>query len=327
MYAILVSIALALYTLILIDFGLLFQEISVNADILSSAQALYSAEGAIEASFGIVGTGDNANRNIKFLTEKDISVNDQIEEFLPYNEESNSFYIEREMGLSANDLNTADAYNPNNRIVTSSAYLADGQTLDQKAFYGLEPRSAKAFVLREISMEDNFNEIAFEYNQDHENSELLFEIFVFPREGAMISFLDFDSLKYGFESSVQRISVNTQDESQNGMNFPTSDQPISVNFGGYVEGYDDQIRVSGFQPLNNNYIIYFQTLDNVPVHYKLSASYQNQPVALPNMMQIIDVIGATSTGLYQRVKVQRQAEEGIMPGLNFVHFSDSSINK
>jgi len=45
------------------------------------------------------------------------------------------------------------------------------------------------------------------------------------------------------------------------------------------------------------------------------------------MMQTIDIIGATPTGLYQRVKFQRQTEEEIQPGLNFVHFGDEAIHK
>ena len=87
------------------------------------------------------------------------------------------------------------------------------------------------------------------------------------------------------------------------------------------------LEISGFQPINRNYILHFQTLDNQPIHFKISAFFQNQSVMLPNLLQTVDIIGATSTGLYQRVKIQRQAEEGILPGLNFAHFSDGPIHK
>ena len=233
---------------------------SVNADILSSTQALYAAEGAAENYFSIVSTGDNANRNIKFLTEKDITVNDKMEEFLPYNEESNSFYIEREMSLNASDLNTADAHNSNNRVVTSNAYLADGQTMDQKAFYGLEPRKARGFVLREVDEENNFNEIIFEYNQDSEDSDLLFEVLVFPQEGSTIDFLDFDSLKNGFESSVKRFVINTRDSSAVN-SFDAGDHILTADIGGTADNYKNQIHIHGFQPVssvnNYNYILYY----------------------------------------------------------------------
>jgi hypothetical protein len=327
MYAILVSIALAMYALILTDFSLLFHEISVNADIVTSTQALYTAEGVIESTFNVINEADASRRNIKFLLEKGITPNERNESYLPYNEESDSFYIKRSMSLSGPDLNAAEAFDPNNRVVKSGAFLVDGQTLDKTAFYGLEPLKARGFVLRETDTDGNFNEISFEYNQNGENSDLLFEIFAFPREGGEITFLDFESLKAGYESSVKRIVINTRDSSQNGMSYITNDQPLTVHFGGYSGNYGNQIRISGFQPLNSNYIIHFQTLDNNPVHFKLAAFYQNQPVMLPDMMQTIDVIGVTPTALYQRVKMQRQTEEGILPGLNFVHFSDGPINK
>jgi len=328
MYAILVSIALAIYSLILIDFSLLFQEISVNADMMTSVQALYTAEGAAEASLSMISTKDVSQRNIEFLKERAISSNGSDVEFLTYNEGANTFSVNRKMNLDASDLSASDAFYENNRTVKNGIYLANGQTLDRKTYYGLEPLRAKGFALREVDNNDNFNEIAFEYNQGSENSDLVFEVFAFPREGSNIDFLDFDDLKNGLSSSVKRIVINTRDSSLSGRIFPVDGAPsIQVNFGGKMGDYKDQIRISGFQPLENNYVLHFQTLDNAPTHFKLNAFYQNQPAMLPNMLQTIDVIGATSTGLYQRIKIQRQSEESILPGLNFVHFSDGAINK
>jgi len=325
MYAILVSIALAIYSLILIDFTLLFQEISVNADIVTSTQALYTAEGALESTFSVVGTPDLANRNIQFADEKQINANNQTqedEEYLLYNEGANSFYIDRKMTLDESDLNVSDGFNPNNRAVTSGAYLSDGQTMDQKSYYGLEPQKSRSFVLREIDQEDYFNEIGFEYNQDADDSDILFEVFIFPKEGADIAFNDFETLRTDPDSSdIKRIVFNTRDEFATGLGEELSMHSDTSS------NYKNALTISGFDPHNNNYILHFQTLDNEPIHFKLYARRGTEYVMLPNMMQTIDIIGATSAGLYQRVKFQRQSEEGLMPGLNFAHFSDGSINK
>ncbi len=323
MYAILISIALAIYSLILIDFTLLFQEISVNADVVTSTQALYAAEGALENTFSIVGTSDLANINIKFINEKEISVNNQSDEYLLYNEGANSFYINRQLSLDESDMSVADGFNPDNRVVTSGAYLSDGQTMDQKSYYGLEPQKSRSFVLREVDMEDLFSEIGFEYNQGTENSELLFEVFISPREGSDIVFSDFETLKNSPEASqMKRVVINTKDIYSTGLG-----EDLTVHSNVISGNYKNEITISGFRSWDFNYILRFQTLNNEPIHFKLYAKNNGQYVMLPNMMQTIDIIGATSTGLYQRIKLQRQAEEGLMPGLNFTHFSDGDVHK
>jgi len=324
MYAILVSIALAIYTIILVDFSLLFQEMSVNADMLTSTQALYEAEGAVESTFSMIGQGDLITRNLRFRSEMNSGPSGLGEGDLLYNELAESFFVQRDLSLAAADLTASGAYTESNRVVRSAAYLAEGQTLDQKAYYGLEPRAARGFAFREVDANDNFNEITLEYSASGEDSELLFEVFIFPREGASIDFLDFESLKNDFEGPVKRIVINTKDASQNGV--PISGTLMKPEFGSQSGDYTRYINISGFEPLSKNYLLHFQTLDNEPVYYKLSAKL-GQPVALPNMMQTIDIIGATNTGLYQRVKYQRQTEEEIQPGLSFVHFSDQAVNK
>lgn len=327
MYSILISIALAAYALILVDFTLLFQEMSVNADMLSSTQALYSAESAVEKSFMASGSFDLASRNVRFMSEKDILSNNAMGEFLIYNEGIDSNYLERKMSLSGADLKFADGFSPENRSVKSNVYLMNGESLNQKVIYGLESKKSGSFTLREVEVEKNFNDLVFEYNTGDENSELLFEVFVYPREGSDLDFLSFDQIKAGFEQSVKRVVINTADASQDGKTFLTNGQPLIVHFGGGSGNYKNQIVVSGFQPINNNYNVRFQTLNNRPIHFKMTALYQNRLVMLPNLMQTIDVIGSTPTGLYQRVKMQRQTEEGLLPGLNFVHFSDAPIHK
>lgn len=327
MYAILASIALALYSMILVDFSLLYQEMAVNADMLTATQALYTAEGTAEATFADIGQGDLANRNLRFADAMQNETNGIGDAYLPYNEGADSFYIQRDLSLNDADLKASDGYVAGNRAVKSSAYLSNGQTLDQEAFYGLEPRAAGGFAFREVKDEDNFNVIIFDYGEPGEDSEMLFEVFVFPREGAEIDFKNFEKLKEGEKSSVQRIVINTKDESQNGV--PPTDGPLLTPTFGASEGGDfgKQIRISGFSPLTSNYILHFQTLDNMPINYRLTAESQGVKAKLPSMLQTIDVIGATPTGLYQRVKVQRGSEAEIQPGLNFVHFSDGPVNK
>ena len=326
MYSILISIALAAYSLILVDFSLLVQDMSVNADMITSTQALYSAEGAVEKSFLLSSASGSVDRNIQFALEKANASDDKNSAFLSYNEDTDSFYFDRNMKLDETDLNTADTLNKNNRIVADNAYQAGGG-LDGGVIYGLEASKARSFVLREINLEQNFNEIAFSYNQDQESAGLLFEIYIFPRENTDIDFLNFDSIKNGFSQSVKKVVINTEDPSFDGKALDTGELPLIAYFGGADGTYKNQLRISGFQPISKNYILHFQTLDNTDIHYKINAMYNNEIVALPNFMQTIDVIGATPTGLYQRVKMQRQSEEGILPGLNFVLFSNGPIHK
>lgn len=327
MYSILISMALAVYALILVDFSLLFQDMSVNADMITSTQALYSAEGAIEGSFLLASEASSSKSNIRFALEGSNSANDSNDSFLVYNEESDSIYMERKMTSNESDQNTADALNKNNRLVTDNAYKTINGYLDDKVVYGLEASKARSFVLKEVDMEQNFNDIVFSYNQTAESSDLLFEIFAFPRESSDIDFLDFDSIKNGFSPSVRRVVINSRDASLNGRSFDTGGVPLVVHFETSGADYKNQIRVSGFQPYSTNYVIHFQTLDNNAIHYKIAAAYNGVNVMIPALMQTIDVIGATPTGLYQRVKMQRQTEEGVMPGLNFVHFSNGPIHK
>jgi len=327
MYAILISMALAAYSIILVDFSLLFQDMSVNADMITSTQALYTAEGAVEKSFLLSSSASSADRNIQFAIAKADTSNDKNSAFLNYNEDIDSFYIDRKMSLDEQDQNTAEALNANNRIVKDNANQTADGSLDGGVIYGLEAGKARSFVIKEISMEQNFNDIVFSYNQDDENTDIVFEVFVFPRENNDIDFLDFDSIKNGFSQSVKRIVINTKDDSLNGRSFDTGGFPLSAYFGGKDGAYKNQLRISGFQPVSNNYILHFQTVDNSAIHYKVKAMYNNEIVMLPNLMQTVDIIGATPTGLYQRVKMQRQTEEGILPGLNFVLFSNGPIDK
>ncbi len=324
MYAILISAALAIYSVILVDFSVLYKEISVNNDLLTSTQALYTAEGAIENTVGLIGENDITVSNIKFLDEAGDSMNFESDRFLEYNEGIDLFYIQRKLTLDAPSLDSAEAVHQNNRV---TSYLADGQALDQKAYYGLEPRKAKGFVIREVDVESNFNEIQFDFNQGVDDSELLFEVFVLPKENDGISFQNFQTLRDDPTSNpIKRISINTLDSSSHGLVFG-SGLPLSVDVRDSSGQYNKSLTISGFQPMLNNYILYFQTLNNKPTHFKLAANYNGDTVVLPNMMQTIDVIGATPTGLYSRVKYQRQSEEGIAPGLNFVHFTRQSLIK
>ena len=327
MYPILISAALAIYSIILVDFSVLYQEISVNNDLLASTQALYTAEGAIENTVGLIGDQEISVANIRFIDESDhTDIYKGQSDFLEYNEGANAFYIQRNLNLDQSSLDSAEGALSHSRATYSGAYLSDGQTLDQKAYYGLEPRKARGFVIREVDVESNFNEIQFDFNQEGEASEILFEIFAFPKEGD-VTFQDFETLRKNPESNpIKRVVINTLDTSAHTVSFG-SGVPFTVDVRDTSGAYKKSLIISGFNPIQNNYILYFQTLDNQPVHFRLTADYQGQTVVLPNMMQTIDVIGATSTGLYSRIKYQRQSEESIAPGLNFVHFTDQDLIK
>jgi len=318
MYSILIAIALAAYSLILVDFTNLFQEISVNADLLTSTQALYTAEGAAEQAFYLASGGhDLTRRNTEFIQEAKNS-DRGMGEFLEYNEGAGSTYIDRKMILNEGNLAVADRTAPWGRVADAN--------LQPQVFYDPEPTASRGFVLREI--ENDFNEIRFAYNSVGENSDLLFEVFTFPRNGDPVDFSDFNAIKAGGGSSVSRLSINTLDTSKNGIAQNLPGQSFTVRFENAQDSsYQNQLSISVFRPLSNNYLIRFQTLDNQPIHYSISAMFGSKPILLPNITQTVDVIGTTNTGLFQRVKMQRQTEEGLMPGLQFVHFTDAPINK
>ncbi len=239
MYAILISAALAIYSVILVDFSVLYKEISVNNDLLNSTQALYTAEGAIENTVGLIGKNDVTVSNIKFLDEANNPMNIALE----YNEGVDSFYLQRKLSLDAEDLNTAGMTHQHNRI---KSYLSNGQALDQKTYYGLEPRKSRGFVIREVPVESNFNEIQFDFDQSTENSELLFEIFVFPKESEGINFKDFQTLRNNKSANpVKRISINTADSSSHGLAFGGS-LPLTVDVRNTGGDYKKRLIISGF---------------------------------------------------------------------------------
>lgn len=327
MYAILVALALALYSMILIDFSGLFHEFSVQADVLASTQALYAAEGEMERTWQAVQTGEIAQRNTAFLEQRLRAPIASEEDFLAYNQGASSYYTGKILNPAGEDLNAAMAFYPHQRATKEGVYLAEGQTLDRLAYYGLEPRSEKTFAFRQVALENNFNELTLAYNQADESEGLVVDIFKFPREEDGVTFLTFEELEAGLEGPVQRRVINTHDESQEGIPLNFNDHLLTVDFGGSDPNYKNTLSLSGFQPNWYNYLIRFQTLQNNPVHFKLSAAYQSQPVPLPNMSQTLDVIGVAQPAVYQRVKMQAQTEEGLMPGLGFGVFSDQSVHK
>jgi len=295
MYAILISIALAIYSVILADFSVFLQEMSSNNEVITSAQAFYSAEGAAEFTLASAGRGEISERNLKFKDEKGNTVDDRNSTFLPYNEGADSGYLARKMIVTDKDL----------------------------SFTSLEPTASRAFALRETPNENNFNELRLDFNEGAEGSDLLFEIFIFPREGSALAFPTFEALKNDAIGPVHRISINSRDATLDGKTL----EGLTIYFSPSSAPFKNQISVAGFQPIAQNYLIRFQTLDNKPVHHKLSAWFQNAPVAMPSLSQTVDVIGSTPSGLYQRVKVQRLTEEGLKPGLGFTLFSDGPIRK
>ena len=306
MYVILVSMALALYTIVLVDFSNLHQDISLQSDLISSAQAFYAAEGGVEMALSQVGDQDLSEANLVFKT----------------------LVSDREFQMNQGSL----TYNQGASIALEKKALTlnDGQLfLDQiePAFWGEEPVSARGFPIREIDPESNFNEIHFNFNGFEKISEVAMDIFEFPREGDALELPSFEALRgEGIESSIKRLSINTNDPNSSGMALGQT-LSLSVSVNDNPSDFKKRISIAGFQPLKKNYLIYFQTLDNKPVDFSVQAYYQNKIVALPGMFQTLNVIASTPTGLFQRVMFQRESEELLIPGLNFVHFSDQSISK
>lgn len=325
MYAILVSIALAAYSLVLLDFTMLFHEMSANADMISSTQALYTAESVADYTFLQANSNHPALNNKKFIAES--AKQNYGDDFLYYNEGIQSSYINRNLSLKAEDLSIADSFVDQNRVIRQDTYKNNKSILDPNVLYALEPKKSASYVIRETKSEDSFNTIVIEYNTAVENSDLLFEVFSFPREGSPVKFLDFKSIKEGQSQSVEKMAINTKDQSTN---FLTAgSQNFSVQFiNSSSSEYKNKLVISGFNPFYSNYQIRFQTLNNSSIHYKIYASANGfEKVFLPGIMQTVDVIGVTPTALFQRVKIQRQTEEALQPGLNFVHFSNTTIHK
>lgn len=327
MYAVLLTIVTALYAIILVDFSFLFKDISVNSDIISSAQALYSAEGAIEQALFKAKEKETSKRVQAFSRARG-TLPESKADFLTYNKGALAGYLNLQMNLTDADLLASEGFNPNNQAVRQGVFWGTGETpdeQDQKALYGLEPVRFKSFAIR--NTEENFNKITFEYNKgSSETSDLLFEVISFPREGDPLNFLTFKDLKENPDfNPIQRAVLNTKD------GFSSVAGPGGIKFASasLATGYNKAIEIIGFQSLSKNYIIQFQTLDNKPIQYKIQAYLQNAPVPIapPGVMQTVDVIGGTTNGLFQRIKFQRQTEEGLMPGLNFAHFVDGDLHK
>lgn len=332
MYALLVALALALYSMILIDFSQVFAEFSVQADLLASTQAFYAAEGEMERTWHAVETGEISQKNILFLQESEAAPIQSEEDFLTYNQGASSYYTGKTLNSAGEDLNAASAFHPHQKDVQQGLYLAEGQTLDQLAYYGLEPRKEKTFAFREVAVEHNFNELVLAYNQNEEEEGLVVDVFQFPQEEDGINFLslenlNFEDLEGGLESPVKRLVINTHDETQHGTPLTLGSNLLTAHFGNDDLNYNNTLNLSGFQLNNHNYLIRFQTLQNSPIHFKLSANYQGEPIPLPSMNQTLDVIGVAQPAVYQRIKMQTQVDPGLMPGLGFAVFSDGPIHK
>lgn len=324
MYSIIISFALAIYTIILLEASFLYKEISTQTDLLTSAQAYYSAEGVIEKTVATIGDQDLTEVNLAFLREGKNVDHEVDENFLDYGQGIDSSYIGRTMRVDQPFLHQVQLVNKPKTSLYNNSFT---HTLanDLFSYLALEPKAAKGFFIREVPADKNFNELRFDFDRNSEDEELLVDVFIFPKQGQSINFHNFEELKNDPAlNSIKRFSINTKNASSF---FNAEDGMLTFHLQAGKYGFQKSLSISGFQPLQNNYFFHFQTLKNQPIHFQLIASYQNKPVVLPGLMQSIEVVGSTPTGLYQRVRFQREAEEGIGPGLNFVHFSDGDIVK
>ncbi len=328
MYTLIISTALAIYTLVLVDVSILYKELSVSNDLLSATQALYTAEGGIEKTIADLGENHPSTSNQRFLAENQNREKQGASNFLSYQQGAESFYNRRKMNVSDSFLHTAQKTSPLQGAPVLEARINEDEKelWSENVFYGVEAEPSRTFVIREVEIENNFNEIEFKWDQNSQHSEIAFEVIIFPKENTMIQLPNFEDLKNNPEKNpFKRIIINSADQSSSSFAFNT-DIPLTTQFDS-SKNNKKSLRIAGFNPLENNYIFHFQTLDNQPIHYQLNALNQGKAVILPNLMQNIDLIGGTVNGVYQRLKYQRQTEEGLAPGLNFVHFSDESIIK
>lgn len=324
MYSIMISFALAIYTIILIEASFLYKEISTQTDLLTSAQAYYSAEGAIEKTVATIGDQDLTEVNLAFLREGKNADHEASEDFLDYGQGIDSPYIGRAMWVNQSFFHQDQLVNKSQAPLDKNSFTHAVAT-EPLSYLALEPKAAKGFFIREVPADKNFNELRFDFDRDLEDEEVLVDVFVFPKQGQPINFQNFEQLKTDPAlNSVKRFSVNTKNASSfsNG-----EDGMLTFHVQTPKNSFQKSLSISGFQPLQKNYFVHFQTLKNQPIHFQLAAAYQTRPVVLPGLMQSIEVVGSTPTGLYQRVRFQREAEEGVGPGLNFAHFSDGDIIK
>lgn len=303
MYAIVLSIVLTIYAMVVVDAGLLFKQLGVSADLITSAQAFYAAEGVLEGTLYDTYEPDRSTRNRRFSERTSSRWADSGPLF------SHHLGVPVQLADRVMELNDAIAISIEN---------------DADELVSREPSSSFRFAIRQVPLDANFNQIQFDYGRA--DSEVLFEVFQFPRDGQVIDFSDFATLETNPSSTVGRMVINTKDPtsfktySLNGATLSASISATSIE-------YSHSLKVSGFNPAQFDYLISFQTLDNQPISYRFRADYNNNPVPIPSLNQSIHLTAVTSSGLYQSIQYQRRTEAALSDGLQFVHFSDQSIHK
>lgn len=91
--------------------------------------------------------------------------------------------------------------------------------------------------------------------------------------------------------------------------------------------YGQVFQIKGLNPVTENYILRWQTLDGAKVDYALVAYKDDATLAeLPNQLIEVDSLTATQN-MYQRVKNQEASFAPLQPGLAFALFSDNPISK
>jgi len=289
MYTLLISTAIAIYTLVLVDVSILYKELSVNNDSLSSTQALYTAEGAIEKTIANMGSNHLSLSNKVFLNESNDREQNTQSEFIEYNKGVIAFYNKRRMSLNQPFLHSLEKINSTQSA--KNIRLAKKDTsASRQAFYGLEAQASQSFSIREVSIENDFNEIEFQWNQNSQNAEVSFEIIIFPKEGESIELPSFEELKNNPEKNpFKRIIINSSDKKA--ASFAFNDQiPLTIKLDTNPKDYKRSLNIIGFKPLENNYLLRFQTLSNQAIHYQINALHQGEKIVLPNLMQNIDLI-------------------------------------
>ncbi|QQR83842.1 hypothetical protein IPJ72_01375 [Candidatus Peregrinibacteria bacterium] len=301
MYVFLITITLALYSFVLVNASDLVRMHAIVGDLTTSSQAFYAAEGFLERSLSEI---DDLNAPIQ---QKNFSHQRQ-------NNIGSSLFVNHQ-GIPVR------IHNSEYQLDAGILIDREDETLD---YTSIEPAAFDRLLFREVPFEANFNEIQFDFGR--EPTALLFEIFQFPKEGDPLTFPDFDSFKNAADSSVDRAIINTNDPASF-KTFQFNNTIVSAFSVSSLHGYSQALRVTGFDPVHYDYMISFQTLDNLPIDYRFQAYFQQRPVPLAGLFQSFKISAITSNGLFQSIHFQRRADNGLISGLQFAHFSNQSIHK
>jgi hypothetical protein len=222
------------------------------------------------------------------------------------------------------------------------------------------------FRFIDVKEENNFDSLSFAYNypDNFTDNGILIDIFVFPKTNLRDNkkqIIDFGNIKelskkngsnkrnikrMIFHSLSSQMSVNAGEQAKTHHNFDKDKTCCNPNLGNLekeklgcnknfwhcslnvINQTSNNILISGLKPLKYNYLIRYQTINKKPINYSLQASLSGLPIKTPVSNQFLEIDSETaSLNMYQRVKHQQKSFAPLKTGLDFVLFSNESINR